>query len=880
MSLRCNISTANRLDSLLSLGFIALATCCISNIALASPWSAGVDERSGLPTLSKGGNVALSSAFVFWRANWVFADEQTEFEVRAPFIYSIAGKNQALNFDLAGRITRASDRQLVWEFDLDVHSASSHVVGGGMSFTFDLSSFGSELGEPELLPGNLGWTWGRTNGSRIEMRFDHPLAAVYFERGQKSEVRAFFYKDEIPQGLRHYVATVSISGDISLGPTALEKFGLDDHTAWPADIMGLDISPVDLSFLNAPEKPAGRRGFLEARGDKLVFDDHTLARFWGTNLTAYSLFGTPKADVKRQAHRISELGFNLVRLHHHDSEWVKPNIFGDQNTPNTQTLNADMLEKLDWWIKCLKDEGIYVWLDLHVGRRVRSGDAIQDFDEIRQGKSSATLSGYNYVNDSIRDAMKRFDDMYLNHQNRFTGLRYRDDPAIVTLLITNENDLTHHFGNALLPDKGVPRHSVIYMREAERFAAKYALPKDKVWRAWEDGPSKLFLNDLEQRFDIDMIAHLRALGVKVPIVTTSTWGMNPLSSLPVLTVGNIIDVHSYGGVGELERNPIFGANLVHWIAAAQVVGKPLTVTEWGVDSHGSLAPDRQDMPLYIAGSASMQGWDAVMFFAYSHEPLTDRSTPSIYQAHNDPALMASLPAAALLYRQGHVKEATTRYVFEPSKEMLFDQPIAAANSVALRTASERGRLMIAMPRVPELPWLEKSAVPPGSKIINDPQQSQIPVNASEVVSDSGELKRNWDQGTFTISTPRTQAAMGWIGGKTITLPEVEVAVTTRNSVVAVQSLDGNPIGQSRKIMISLGARSVPRAENSLPYYSEPVEGRILVSAPPGLNLRVSDARSGKLRRVPASYKDGRYILALDRSLRSSWLVMDGHRGGP
>jgi len=707
MSLRCSISTAKRRESLSSLWFTALAACCISSIAIASPWSAGVDEHSGSPTL---------------------------------------------------------------------------------------------------------------------------------------------------------------------------KFGPDDHTAWPADIMRSDTSPVDLSFLNAPEKPAGKRGFLKTRGDELAFDDDTPARFWGTNLTAYSLFGTPKADVKKQARRLSELGFNLVRLHHHDSEWVNPNIFGDQNTSNTQTLNADMLEKLDWWIKCLKDEGIYLWLDLHVGRRVRPGDAIRDFEEIRQGKPSASLFGYNYVNDSIRDAMKRFDDMYLDHQNRFSGLRYKDDPAIVTLLMTNENDLTNHFGNALLPDKGVPGHSAIYMREAERFAAKYALPKDRVWRSWEDGPSKLFLNDLERRFDIDMIAHLRALGVKAPIVTTSTWGSNPLSSLPALTVGDIIDVHSYGGVGELEKNPIYGANLVHWIAAAQVVGKPLTVTEWGVDSHGSLAPDRQDMPLYIAGSASMQGWDAVMFYAYSQEVLTDgSSTPSIYQAYDDPALLASLPAAALLYRQGHVKEASTRYVFEPSKEMLFDQPISAANSIALRTASERGRLVIAMPRVPELPWLDESVVPPGGKIIHDPQQSQIPTNSSEVVSDSGELRRNWAEGTFTINTPRTQAAMGWIGGKTITLADVEMAVGTRNSVVAVQSLDGSPIGQSRKIMISLGARSVPRAENSLPFYSEPVEGRILVSAPPGLNLRASEPGSGKLRRIAASYKDGRYILALDRSLRSSWLLLDGYQ---
>src|SRR5207249_3729901 len=142
----------------------------------------------------------------------------------------------------------------------------------------------------------------------------------------------------------------------------------DDHAAWPADILDWKTSPVDLSFLNAPEKPAGKRGFLKTQKDKLVFEDgavarfwgtnltaYTLkvdlsflnapekpagkrgflktqkdklvfedgavARFWGTNLTAYTLFGTSKEGVKQQARRLSELGFNLVRLVHHDSAW-------------------------------------------------------------------------------------------------------------------------------------------------------------------------------------------------------------------------------------------------------------------------------------------------------------------------------------------------------------------------------------------------------------------------------------------------------------------------------------------------------------------------------------------------------------------------------
>ena len=54
---------------------------------------------------------------------------------------------------------------------------------------------------------------------------------------------------------------------------------------------------------------------LTAAKDKLVFEDGTPVRFWGTNLTAYALFGTTRENVRLQAHRLSELGFNLVRIH-------------------------------------------------------------------------------------------------------------------------------------------------------------------------------------------------------------------------------------------------------------------------------------------------------------------------------------------------------------------------------------------------------------------------------------------------------------------------------------------------------------------------------------------------------------------------------------
>jgi len=837
----------------------------------AASWSLSVNDHDGLPYIARDGTPAVSSSYAFWGANWKWADQQTDFRIIGAYDYAVSGRNPTLNADLSARISRPGVGQLMWEFDLEARSTIADAIGGGVVFKFDLDAFAREMGEPELLPRGQGWSWGRQGQNRIVMRFDPPLASIHFERSHKSEIRALFYHQGVQAGKRRIKAVIEVSGDIRVEQTAGERFGPPDLQAWQADILDWRNSPVDLSFLNETEKPAGRRGFIRASGDMLVFDDGTPGRFWGTNLTAAALFGTPKDAVRQQARRLSQLGFNLVRLHHHDSAWVSPNIFGDDKAPTTLQPSPAMQEKLDWWIACLKDEGIYIWLDLHVQRHVKPADNIEYFPEIARGKASTELKGYNYVNDSLREAMKRFNEAYVGHVNRFTGKAYKDEPAIMAMLITNENDVTQHFGNALLPDKQVPRHNETFMRMAASFADKHQLPRDKVWRAWEHGPPKLFLNELERRFNTEMLAHLRALGVRVPIATTSSWGLNPLSSLPALTLGDIIDVHSYGAVEDIGRNPLHQSNLVSWMAAAHVSGKPLSVTEWNAGRFP--AADRHGLPLYVAASAGMQGWDAMMQYAYSQIPLNSAGYPSNWHAYNDPGLLATMPAAALLYRRKHVREASSVYAFAPTAERLFGAAMSPATSVALRTAVDRGKLLVALPATRELAWLRQGAIPAGAHTLRDPAQALIPADATAVDSDNGELRRDWGNGVFTISTPFTRAATGWIGGKNLDLGDAHIRITTRNASIAVQSLDGEPIRTSRNILISLGARSLPETARGLPFRSEPVAGELSIGAAPGLALYALRTAGGKADRIAAPYVNGRYTIALGPSLKTYWLQL-------
>jgi len=177
-----------------------------------------------------------------------------------------------------------------------------------------------------------------------------------------------------------------------------------------------------------------------------------------------------------------------------------------------------------------------------------------------------------------------------------------------------------------------------------------------------------------------------------------------------------------------------------------------------------------------------------------------------------------------------------------------------------------------MPAVKELPWLQKSNIPPNTKVVKDPNTSLISADSTEASSDTGELKRNWEKGNMTINTPNTQAAIGWIGGEKFTLDDIEVVVSTRNATIAVQSMDGKPINKSRNIVISLGARSLPQTEGELPFLSEPIEGRLLIKAPGGLKLFKHLAQQQK-KEIPTSYENGHYSIALNRSLDTYWMFL-------
>lgn len=816
---------------------ISLFLCCFFlffDSATAMDWEI-IFKDNGTFIVNYKKQTLVDCQYVFWKENgaWAHADVSKQNNI-------ITGTVADLGLNLEAKIVSKQPNVISLEWTIQANQNLSSIIGGGLEFHLARNSpvLNGASSNPTLLDNNKGWVWKALPGATIKLELDPAIPVVNFERGDPGTIRTYLIKDRLAVGSWKVKMTITlpIGGGIGVDPST--RYAKFNPQTWYKNAMTPAGVPVDISYLN--EKPAGKHGYVRAKGESFEFEDGTPVRFWGANIAAYALFRT-NAEIEAHAHRLAQLGFNLVRIHHHDSmHWVQPTVI-QQGREDSRHLDEQAMDRVDYWIKCLKEQGIYVWLDLHVGRLFKAGDGnIPGINEIlgtADGNGNGEVKGFCYFNTEIQRLMQEFNEKYLSHINSYTNIAYKDDPVIMGLLITNENDLTFHFGNLMLADKPNPSHRGMFLAAINQFSTESGLSAEDLERTWEPGPSKIFLNNQERLFNRVMIDHLRSMGVKNIIATTNSWSETPAYSLPSLTVGDAIDVHSYGEEEALSTNPKYSPNFLTYIGASHIANRPLAVTEWNVPYPRK---DRFTSPMYIASIASLQGWGALMLYNYSQESMENSTMASEWSTFSDPAFCASMPAAALLYRQGHVAEAQHRYCLHLDQQNTFFTETGPKTSVAIRTLLEKSKLTIAFDAVNELPWLDDFSGTVPQNNFSDPNQDFIAENALEIKSDTAQLTRNWDKGIQTINTPKTQAVSGWLTGGTFRFDDVQIDAKAGKATIVVTALDNLPIDESKNILITAIAQAYA-PNNTLPFYTEPVMGEVRIKGKDGLKLRALNA---------------------------------------
>jgi len=207
-------------------------------------------------------------------------------------------------------------------------------------------------------------------------------------------------------------------------------------------------------------KPAGAKGFVQTCGGHLCAGGERI-RFLGVNI----VFGSTAPDhatADRLAARMARFGINIVRFHHMDSQ-PAPNGLLQRDR---KSFDADVLERLDYFIAALKREGIYSDLNLHVGRQY-SGFA--DWGE----RTPKYWKGVDNFFPPMIAQQRDYARELLLHRNPYTGTRYAEEPAIAFIEINNENGLIREWRSGSLDDMTAPYRDELARQWQAWLQAKY-----------------------------------------------------------------------------------------------------------------------------------------------------------------------------------------------------------------------------------------------------------------------------------------------------------------------------------------------------------------------------------------------------------------------
>ncbi len=236
---------------------------------------------------------------------------------------------------------------------------------------------------------------------------------------------------------------------------------------------GLPDNITNVQTWDGPWRPAGEDGFVRAVNRQFVTENGP-RYFTGTNICFSGCF--PEHDQAEQvAADLARFGFNLVRLHyvHHKfppgKKYASPDSF----------IEPVQLEKFDYLFHCLKQRGIYVYMQLNIDRKFGVESGFENADK---------LPWYNNGIDNIEPRMISLQKKYvrdlLTHVNPYTGLAYKDDPAIATLELANENSVVRDWYGGKLDNLPSPYQELFQKLWNDWLTEKYGNTAT-LRRAWK-----------------------------------------------------------------------------------------------------------------------------------------------------------------------------------------------------------------------------------------------------------------------------------------------------------------------------------------------------------------------------------------------------------
>ena len=604
-------------------------------------------------------------------------------------------------------------------------------------------------------------------------------------------------------------------------------------------------SNADVRFLLSA--PAGQQGFIRASDGHLVTPDGKRFRMWGVNMTGWtkgSALLPDKRDAEIAARSLAQLGVNCVRFQfldltrqqQHSTDLpttYTPSGLLDGNAETSQVMDAGQFDRFDYLVAQLKANGIYVDLNLNVGRRYKKGDQVHDYDLIGVAKAITQFDP------RLIQLQKDYARQLLTHLNPYTKTEYRYEPAIAIVEIVNENSVLEFwqrnwFRGKLTPGSTpfqldlTPYHKALLTQlyndwlktayspaELDHLRSLAGLSAGAPFsltqrQDFDKSPKDLFYAEarfythIEASFLEEMRSYLKqTLGVKSLIIGTNdhTYFIPGMPLLRSTSQMDIVDAHVYWQHPAItgRRNTPMLDDPLHSIAVrltrSTLANKPFTVSE--VNEPFPSDYEAEMIPI-LAAYGAFQDWDGI--FIYTFEPKVTGSWEAVIGDHfdlaEDPVKIAQMPAGALLFLRHDVDAARKTIERTYSTEQINESLRLPQSEMPYYT--------------PGFPlWLPLEH---GSRIRCldcEPTETFHEEPQNPIRSDTGQLAWYTSEakgGLLAIDTERSTGLIGFVRDNGIATSHLSADVQNKFCALTLSSLDTKPLSQSSLMLLTATGR--------------------------------------------------------------------------
>lgn len=664
------------------------------------------------------------------------------------------------------------------------------------------------------------------------------------------------------------------------------------------------------------DAPAGKHGFVRVENGRFVTDAGPI-RFHGTNLTGPANFPEYE-DAERLADRLARFGINCVRLHYIDADYgnflneKQRGIFMDDSTTQ-RNLDPDQLNKLDYLVAQLKERGIYVNMNLHVGRKLDERDGFTGYDQ-----RPHLDKGVDNFEPRMIELQKEYARDLLTHVNPYTGLSYIDDPCVAMVEINNENGLLHRYHRGdidLLPEP----YSGELRDQWNRWLNKKYPSRESLINAWNwqedlsdnqtgeevpfptirlDDSTTLgakrdfyqFLFDTESNYWTGMSKYLKEeIGVKSVIAGTQLGFSSPF-------IQGELDYtceHAYWCHPSIRedwriRNEsvVNSMTTIKRLSAQRINGKPYIIGEYNHPFPNQYGAEGQPL---LRSYGALQGWDGVFEYTFNHRQEYDLNYNNYFFSINDRTdVLAHLPACAAIYLRGDVKEAKDSMNASVDFASYFEKLVSDRSLGANISFADFDT---------NLSLVHRAGITlNGDDIDNTKQDNLI---GKIIKSDTKELTWNReiaDKGYFTVNTPNSKLFTGFPEGREISLGDIDLNIGdtrlgwTTVSLVSQNATGFGNTGEPSNILLTAtgvtenkGMKIKKLDEKHItltdwgraPVYTEGIPLTItLPSDPEKTKCFALDPEGQRKQEVPITAFEGRTKIVLEPDYKTIWYEIE------